>query len=153
MSDSIYAAFVLSLQICILNLIIYLSAGNKLSFIGARLLAMQLKKMNCSTQRAENGRVAVDLLKGSLPGTFDFILMDLRMPVMDGIEATKLIRNELQMNSIPICALTGEMGDEISSECEKVGFTEFFQKPLPKKTLQELITKYKEDRNSGAVCL
>ena len=111
--------------------------------ICARLLAMQLKKMGCSTQRAENGRIAVDLLNDSMPGTFDMCLMDLRMPVMDGLEATKLIRNELNMDNLPILALTGEMGDEIRRECEGVGFTEFFQKPLPKKKLQELVDKYK----------
>lgn len=111
--------------------------------ICARLLAMQLKKMGCSTQRAENGQIAVDLLKDSLPGTFDLVLMDLRMPVMDGLEATKLIRNELNMGDLPILALTGEMKDEIRNECAGVGFTEFFQKPLPKKKLQELVDKYK----------
>ena len=74
---------------------------------------MQLKKMNCSTHRAENGRIAVDILKNSMPGTFDMVLMDLRMPVMDGLEATKLIRNELKINDLPILALTGEIRDDI----------------------------------------
>jgi len=117
--------------------------------ICARLLAMQLKKMKCSTQRAENGQVAVNLLKDSLPGTFDMVLMDLRMPVMDGLEATKLIRNELKINDLPILALTGEMREDIRSECEGIGFTEFFQKPLPKKKLQELVAKYKAVRDGG----
>lgn len=52
---------------------------------GARLLAMQLKKMKCSTQRAENGKIATDILRDAMPGTFDLVLMDLRMPVMDGL--------------------------------------------------------------------
>ena len=69
------------------------------------------------------------------------VLMDLRMPVMDGLEATKLIRNELKINDLPILVLTGEMQDDIRSECEGIGFTELFQKPLPKKRLQELVVK------------
>lgn len=109
----------------------------------ARLLMMQLKKMKCSTQRAENGRIAVDILKDSLPGTFDMVLMDLRMPVMDGLEATKLIRNELQMKDSPIIALTGEMSADIRSQCEVIGFDGFFQKPLKKDELQNLIGTYK----------
>ena len=115
--------------------------------ICARLLAMQLKKMKCSTQRAENGLVAVDLLKTSMPGQFDLVLMDLRMPVMDGLEATKLIRDELKMKLLPIVALTGEKRDDIQSECEGIGFTEFFSKPLPKKKLEVLVGKYKALRD------
>ena len=117
-----------------------------LSFTGARLLMMQLKKMKCSTQRAENGRIAFDLLKTSLPGTFDLVLMDLRMPVMDGMVATKLIRNELQMKDLPIIALTGEMSADIRSECEAIGFDGFYPKPLKGDHLQDLIDTYKEAR-------
>ena len=115
--------------------------------ICARLLGMQLKKMKCSTQRAENGQVALDILQKSMPGQFDLILMDLRMPVMDGLEATKLIREELKMMDIPILALTGEKSDDIQSECEGIGFTDFFSKPLPKKKLEEAIAKYKALRD------
>ena len=107
---------------------------------------MQFKKMKCSTQRAENGRIAVDLLKTSLPGTFDLVLMDLRMPVMDGMVATKLIRNELQMKDLPIIALTGEMSADIRSECEAIGFNGFFQKPLKKDQLQDLVETYNAAR-------
>ena len=118
--------------------------------ICARLLGMQLKKMKCSTKRAENGQVALDILKTSMPGEFDLILMDLRMPIMDGLEATKLIREELKMTDIPILALTGEKRDDIQSECEGIGFTDFFSKPLPKKTLEETIAKYKALRDGVA---
>ncbi|KAL7430910.1 hypothetical protein ACHAXH_001626 [Discostella pseudostelligera] len=114
--------------------------------ICARLLMMQLKKMKCSTQRAENGRVAVDLLKDSLPGTFDMVLMDLRMPVMDGMEATKFIRTVLQMKDLPIIALTGEMSADIRNECESIGFDGFFQKPLKKEQLEGFIGSYNAAR-------
>ena len=108
---------------------------------------MQLKKMKCSTQRAENGNIAVDLLRNSMPGTFDMVLMDLRMPVMDGLEATKLIRTELQLPDLPVVALTGEMSADIRGECERIGFDDFFQKPVKKDKLQELVGKYKDLRD------
>lgn len=114
--------------------------------ICARVLGMQLKKLKCSTQRAENGQVAIDILKNSMPGTFDMVLMDLRMPVMDGLTATKIIRDELNID-LPILALTGERRDDIQTECEGVGFTDFYQKPLPKKTLEDLVSKYKAIRD------
>ncbi|KAL3805620.1 hypothetical protein HJC23_005864 [Cyclotella cryptica] len=115
--------------------------------ICARVLGMQLKKLKCSTQRAENGQVAIDILKTSMRGTFDMVLMDLRMPVMDGLTATKMIRDELKMIDLPILALTGERRDDIQTECEGVGFTDFYQKPLPKKTLEDLVAKYKAIRD------
>jgi len=90
--------------------------------------------------------VAIDILKNSMRGTFDMVLMDLRMPVMDGLTATKIIRDELNID-LPILALTGERRDDIQTECEGVGFTDFYQKPLPKKTLEDLISKYKAIRD------
>jgi len=107
---------------------------------------MQLKKMKCSTQRAENGRAAVDVLRDSLRGSFDMVLMDLRMPIMDGMEATKLIRNELNMKDLPIIALTGEMSSGVREKCESMGFDGFYPKPLKGDHLQDLIDTYKEAR-------
>ena len=69
------------------------------------------------------------------------------MPVMDGLEATKLIRGELGMKDIPILALTGEKRDDIQSECEGIGFTEFFSKPLPKNKLEQVVANYKALRD------
>jgi CheY-like chemotaxis protein len=69
--------------------------------------------------------------------------MDLRMPVMDGLTATKLIREELKMNDLPILALTGERRGDIETECDGIGFTDFYQKPLPKKKLEDLVKQYK----------
>ena len=50
------------------------------------------------------------------------VLMDLRMPVMDGLEATKLIKGQLNMKYLPVVALTGEMSADIRKECNEIGF-------------------------------
>jgi CheY-like chemotaxis protein len=68
---------------------------------------MQLTRMDCKTYRAEkNGRVAIDILQDYLSTTtttsFDMVLMDLRLPIMDGLEATRIIRNELKLYDLPI---------------------------------------------------
>ena len=114
---------------------------------GAKFLTMQLQRMNCYTHRAENGHVAVDLLTRMLPGTFDLVLMDLRMPVMDGLDATRLIKNELQMRDLPVVALTGEMIEWCRAECEGIGFDDFFQKPMKKDKLEALINRYRTARD------
>ena len=104
---------------------------------------MQLQRMNCSTYRAENGQVAVDLLRRASPGTFDLVLMDLRMPVMDGLDATRLIKNNLQLRDLPVVALTGDMIEGCRAECEGIGFDDFVQKPMNKGKLEALINRYR----------
>jgi CheY-like chemotaxis protein len=116
------------------------------TYTGAKFLTMQLKRMNCSTKRAENGQVAVDMLRNSSPGTFDLVLMDLRMPVMDGLDATRHIKNKLKMKDLPIVALTGEMIEWCRAECEGIGFDDFFQKPMKKDKLEGLINRYRTAR-------
>lgn len=108
----------------------------------AKVIMMQLRKMNCSPDWAENGQIAVDMLKEAATGMYDMVLMDLRMPVMDGLTATKVIREELKLTTLPIIALTGEVSDDIAKQCEEIGFDEFCSKPLKKPKLQELVKKY-----------
>ncbi|NTW26572.1 MAG: response regulator, partial [Lentimicrobium sp.] len=81
---------------------------------------------------AENGQEAVNLLKQG--AQFDLILMDIRMPVMDGITATKIIREELK-SKIIIIALSGEAIRESIEESEKAGMNAFVSKPYDKEKL------------------
>mmetsp|Transcript_41405 Transcript_41405/g.42033 ORF Transcript_41405/g.42033 Transcript_41405/m.42033 type:complete len:371 (-) Transcript_41405:125-1237(-) len=108
----------------------------------AKLLCMMLKKLDCSSNRAENGKEALDILRDASPDKFDLILMDLRMPVMDGLEATKIIKGEMKLN-VPVIALTGESGLEIKNKCEAIGFDEFYTKPLRRVQLKDLVEKLK----------
>ena len=110
---------------------------------------MQLARMDVATHRAENGRVAIDVLGDSPPDRFDMVLMDLRMPVMDGLEATRRIRTELGMRDLPVVALTGEMVGGCRAECEGVGFDDYFQKPMKKDKLEALVNKYRDLRRDG----
>jgi CheY-like chemotaxis protein len=102
--------------------------------------------MNCATKRAVNGQVAVDMLRSSSPGTFDLVLMDLRMPVMDGLDATRHIKNKLKMKDLPIVALTGEMIEWCRAECDGIGLDDFFQKPMKKDKLEGFINRYRGHR-------
>jgi len=108
----------------------------------AKLLYMMLKNNDCVSTRAENGKEALDILRDALPGAFNLILMDLRMPVMDGLEATKIIKNELKLN-IPVIALTGESSLETKKKCEAIGFDGFYTKPLRRMQLKDLVEKLK----------
>jgi len=108
----------------------------------AKLLCMMLKKLDCSSIRAENGKEALDILRDASPDKFDLILMDLRMPVMDGLEATKIIKSEMKLK-IPVIALTGESSLETKKKCEAIGFDGFYTKPLRRMQLKDLVEKLK----------
>ena len=74
-------------------------------------------------------------------GMYSMVLMDIRMPVMDGLEATSIIKNELKLD-VPVVALTGELGSEILERCKEAGFDDFRSKPLRRQELEELIVKH-----------
>ena len=103
----------------------------------AQLLCTILRQFNCSTTWAKNGQEAIDLLRTD-PTAYDLILMDLRMPVMDGLSATKIIKGEMHLNT-PVVALTGEGGAQIQEQCKQIGFNAYYNKPLKKEQLVKVI--------------
>lgn len=96
------------------------------------------------SERAENGEIAIQMLKQN-PDKYSLILMDIRMPVMDGLEATKKIRsdNDVKINSIPIIALTADAFSENVNECIQCGMNAHIAKPIQMDTLMNAINKYK----------
>lgn len=109
--------------------------------VSASLLCMHLRKLNCTSHRAENGEVAIEMLRSApAPNMYSLILMDLRMPVMDGFEATKIIKGSNASN-IPVVALTGETSEENRQRCVDIGFDDYKTKPLKRPQLKELLNK------------
>ena len=118
--------------------------------INAQILLKLLSKKGIEAKRAENGRIAVELFKESEDGYFDAILMDMRMPEMDGLEATSAIR-KLDRNDakkVPIVALTANAFDEDVERSLQAGLNAHLSKPLdPAKifdTLERLIRESRE---------
>jgi len=101
------------------------------------LLESILEKWEVNTSTAENGQVALDLLKNK---EFDLILMDFQMPVLDGIETTRQIRNVLNMN-IPIIGLSAVTMDSEIEEGYDAGMNDYLPKPIDRKLLKEKIQK------------
>jgi Signal transduction histidine kinase len=103
-----------------------------------------------SSEWAENGQRAVDLFSKSAPGHFDAILMDMRMPVMDGLSATKEIRKlgRPDAATIPIIALTANAFSEDVQQCLQAGMSAHMSKPvdieLLKVKLSELLSAQQE---------
>ena len=81
---------------------------------------------------AENGKIAIDTLE---QGNFDVILMDISMPIMDGVAATKYIREHAKQQDIPIVACTAHTQPEEIERFRQAGMTDFVQKPIERSKL------------------
>ncbi|MDD2714503.1 MAG: response regulator [Candidatus Wallbacteria bacterium] len=94
--------------------------------------------LSFKTLSAENGQLALDLL---LLHEFDLVLMDVDMPVMDGLTATEKIKADPNFKAIPVLAITAQAmkGDE--EKCRAAGCDEYISKPIDRKRLKELIGK------------
>lgn len=102
-----------------------------------RLIAgKSLEIIGCIYKEAVNGLEALELLKNE---TFDLILMDIQMPEMDGVEATKNIRNELKI-TIPIIALTANVFKQDIDSYLAVGMNDFIIKPFEEENFFEKIS-------------
>ena len=90
---------------------------------------------------ATNGQEAVDLFKASKPFTYEAILMDVRMPVMDGLEATRIIRSldRPDAQSVPIAALTADAFDEERKRTIESGMNFHLSKPFDSTSLYEIL--------------
>ena len=90
------------------------------------------------TTIAGNGRLAVEALRAA---SFDAVLMDLQMPVMDGYEATRIIRGELGLSRLPIIAVTAHALAEERQRCLEAGMNEHISKPVDPERLVETLQK------------
>jgi two-component system, sensor histidine kinase len=82
----------------------------------------------------------MDAIERALAESFDLILMDIRMPGMDGCEATQVMRD--RGVTTPILALTADACEQTRERCFQVGCTDFLTKPLGLEKLQELLQFY-----------
>ena len=89
---------------------------------------------------AANGRMAVDAVASAKP-QFDAVLMDIQMPIMDGYEATRVIRQELGLTTLPIIALSANAMPEERAQSIAVGMNEHIGKPFNLTRLVELILR------------
>ncbi len=102
------------------------------------LLKETLRVIKCNYFEAKNGKEALDVLQKE---KIDLILMDIEMPVMNGLETTKYIREKLSfpLNKIPIIALTAHNPYNFFDEFEDAGFDELMTKPYSIEKVKEKI--------------
>lgn len=120
---------------------ILLVEDNEINMEIARTL---LEFRNASVDGACNGQQAVEMFRSSPPNHYDAVLMDVRMPVMDGIAATQAIRglNRADAATVPILAMTANAFAEDIEQSRKAGMNEHLAKPIEPETLYARLASY-----------
>jgi CheY-like chemotaxis protein len=101
--------------------------------INAMIAEELLSTVGIEVTMAQNGKEALDILAETVKAgrtSFDLVLMDLQMPVMDGYEATKIIRETPEYDSIPVYALTAHAFPEEKAHCLELGMKDHLTKPI-----------------------
>lgn len=106
------------------------------------LASTRLKRWGCTVDIANNGIEAVKLVELKKP--YDIILMDIQMPIMDGFEATKIIKNDLKgaRKKIPIIAMTAHASKSDIKDALKVGMCDYVFKPFDSELLFQKLVYY-----------
>ena len=112
------------------------------NLLNQRIVTFSLKKYNHEVIIANNGVEAIEKFREN---KFDVILMDIMMPVMDGLEATVKIREEEKLNKVekrtPIVALTANTMDNDRDKCISFGMDDFLSKPFDMEKLKIILSE------------
>lgn len=116
------------------------------NLVNQKVAVQMLKKMGYEVDVAFDGEEALAAWKRD---QYDLILMDCHMPVMDGVQATRMIRMQEEGEHIPILALTADVMAERKSECIKSGMDDFMSKPIRMDELRRVLSNYINKRKSN----
>lgn len=102
------------------------------------LMRLALEERGYRVLEAENGEQAVEVALAEHP---DVILMDLSLPVLDGLEATERIRQHKEFSTTPIVAVTAHQETDLRADAQASGFTAYVTKPIDFNWLNELLNE------------
>lgn len=117
--------------------------------LNREIAQMMLEKAGCEVDTCVNGQEAVDYMSQACDKKVDFILMDLMMPVMDGLEATRLIRGlaDQEASQAIIIALTANAMNETKQEIVTAGMNGMLNKPFDVKALKQVLAEVLQQNN------
>lgn len=107
--------------------------------ITQNLMKRIFQRHGISVDLAENGQKALEMLQQN---RYDLLLMDIQMPILNGIDTTKLIRREERFKDLPIIALSAFIDQEVEAAALESGMNGFVTKPLTEQAIHDLITTY-----------
>jgi len=110
--------------------------------INRKMASIMLKKAGVSIAEACDGKEALEWLESN-PEAFDVVLMDVQMPVMDGLTATRLIRQHPRFSELPVIAMTAFAMKDDEVRCYEVGMNDYVSKPINPRELYATLAKYR----------
>lgn len=115
--------------------------------VNQMIITKLLRNKGAEVLLAENGKLGVEEFAASEPGSIDAILMDVRMPEMDGLQATRAIRalRRRDAASVPIIAMTANAYDEDREKSGAAGMNCHLAKPIGTRVLYDTLEKYLSD--------
>ena len=116
------------------------------NFFNQQIVKEILQLSGVNVELANNGVEALAILAER---SFDAVLMDIHMPVMDGFEATQHIRKLPEFAELPVLALTAGVTEEEYEQCKACGMTDFVSKPIERAKLLSTLAKWVKPRNTG----
>ncbi|QLG38485.1 MULTISPECIES: response regulator [unclassified Paenibacillus] len=113
--------------------------------INQKLMSIMLGKLGLIADIAEDGKKALEMVLANR--NYDYIFMDLQMPVMDGLECTRRIRESLPQDQQPvIVAMTANVMDGIQQRCSTVGMDDYISKPVKMGNVKQKLSRFQEER-------
>lgn len=113
------------------------------NLVNQQVAVLMLNNLGISTSVAANGHEVLQAVKRE---HFDLIFMDVHMPRMDGLEATRLLKSRLGDKMPPVVALTANVLDEDREQCAEVGMSAFIAKPIQVQELLDVLTAFAPSR-------
>jgi two-component system sensor histidine kinase/response regulator len=127
---------------------------------GARILLVEDNDINQQVARelledaglivdvADNGEIALELVKKF---TYDLVFMDMQMPVMDGVTATRELRKQERLEHLPIVAMTANAMEQDRRKCMDAGMCDFLVKPIDPKDMWTILVRWVRPRRAASV--
>ena len=111
--------------------------------LNSQILCRLLENAGCIVTAVKDGKKCLDAFSASAPGAYDVILMDVRMPVMNGLEATRAIRNldRPDAKTVPVIAMTANSYESDKEECFSAGMTAHLSKPIEPLKMYETVAR------------
>lgn len=116
--------------------------------VNQRLVLILLERWGHLVDIAENGQIAVEKVQAS---DYDIVFMDMMMPVMDGLEATRKIRAMQIGRRVPIVAMTANAMQGDRERCMEAGMDDYLSKPIKAEAVQEILLRFNSGRSSSTL--
>ncbi|MFC1546004.1 response regulator [Pseudomonadota bacterium] len=113
--------------------------------INQKIIARTLEAEGLQVSVVSNGQEAIRLIQEE---SYDVVLMDMQMPVLSGIETTKILREEIGLTELPIIALTANAMKEDMDKCFEAGMNDFIVKPMNAESVKRLVFKWTADKKA-----